>query len=66
MEDTRCLVTLGMPSKFILWVSKPDGSNTIWIFDVIRDHLESWLNFKIPDLIPEIPVNQIRKCTSHD
>ena len=35
---------------------------TLWIlFDVIRNLLESWLDSKIPDVIPEIPVYQIRR-----
>ena len=39
------------------------GGSPLKVFDnVIRNLLDSWLDSKIPDFIPEIPVHQIRKA----
>ena len=42
------------------------GSDTMDLFDVIRNLLESWLDSKISDVILEIPTNQIRRNVSRD
>ena len=56
------------PFKISMEINLPKSGTrgpTLWIlFDVIRNLLESWLDSKIPDVIPEIPVYQIRRNIS--
>ena len=44
----------------------PEGPTLSIFIDMIRNHMEFWLDSLIPAVFPVIPVYQIRFCVSHN